>query len=117
MRYEEFRDHLQNALCEAGLFLLSAVSATETIDLARTSRRWEGDIGRAALPEAEPFHVSAKVTFDWSAVNAARASTCEEGSPWQDPAFVGNHESSGKAIHINEGEKASTEISVIASKP
>jgi hypothetical protein len=40
-----------------------------------------------------------------------------EKGAWQDPTFVRNHESSGKAIHINEGEKASTEISVIPSKP
>ncbi len=77
MRYDEFRDRLQNALRQTGLFFQHAGSA-ETMELANASRHWEGYVRRASLEELEPFHVSAKVTFEWSPVDAARAYTCEE---------------------------------------
>ena len=78
MRYDEFRDRLQNALREAGLFFQYAGPAAETMELANASLRWECYVRRATLQDSEPFHISAKLNFEWSAVNAARAYTCEE---------------------------------------
>jgi hypothetical protein len=78
MRYDEFRDRLQDALRRAGLFFQPVDRPTETIDLANTGRRWKAYIWRSAPQSAEPFHVSAKIAFDWSPFDAARAYTCEE---------------------------------------
>ena len=78
MRYDEFRDRFQDALREAGLLFQHADHPVETIDLAGTGRRWKVYIRRSASQSPEPFHVSAKIAFEWSPVNAARAYTCEE---------------------------------------
>ncbi len=77
MRYDQFRDRLQNALGEAGLFVQHVDRAIETVDVARMSRRWRVYLWRSAQQSAEPFHVSAKVTFDWSPIESARADTCD----------------------------------------
>ena len=78
MRYAEFRDQLEDALQEAGLFLRYADRRVETIDLADTVRSWKVSVWRAAPPGAEPFDVSTTIGFKWSPVDAARAYTCEE---------------------------------------
>lgn len=78
MRYAEFRDRLEDALQEAGLFFHDADRRAETIDLADTVRSWKAYVRRAAPLSAEPFHVSAVVGFEWGPVDAARAYTCEE---------------------------------------
>jgi hypothetical protein len=78
VRYAEFRDRLEDALQETGLFFHDAHRRVETIDLADTLRSWKVHVGRAAPPSAEPFHVSAEIGFEWSPVDAARAQTCEE---------------------------------------
>lgn len=78
MRYAEFRDRLEDALQEAGLFFQDADRRVETIDLADTVRSWKVSVWRAAPPGAEPFDVSAVIGFEWSPVDAARAYTCEE---------------------------------------
>jgi hypothetical protein len=78
MRYDEFRDRLQNALRDTGLHFQYAGPAAETMELANGSRRWERYVRRATLQDPEPFHISAKVAFEWSPVDAARAYTCEE---------------------------------------
>ena len=78
MRYDEFRDRLQDALRETGLSFQYAGLPTETLDLANTGRRWDVYVRRATLPDPEPFHISAELAFEWSPVNAARAYTCEE---------------------------------------
>lgn len=77
MRYDEFRDQFQDALREAGLFGYIH-RPLETIDLINTSRRWEVSFWQPAPQSAAPFHVSARIAFDWDPVNAARAYTCEE---------------------------------------
>ncbi|MBI4473470.1 MAG: hypothetical protein HY646_12440 [Acidobacteria bacterium] len=77
MRYNEFRDRFQDALREAELFFQYGEQPIEIIDLASTSRRWKLYI-RLSAQNPEPFHVSAKISFNWSPVNAARAYTCEE---------------------------------------
>jgi hypothetical protein len=78
MRYDEFRDRLHYAFCEAGLLFPQSDRLVETIDLTDTSRRWKAYFSRSAPQDLEPFYVSAQVTFEWSSVNAARAHTCEE---------------------------------------
>lgn len=78
MRYAEFRDELEDALQEAGLFLHSVDRPVETIELANTVRRWKVCIYRTAPRSAEPFHVSAEVSFYWTPFDAARAFTREE---------------------------------------
>jgi hypothetical protein len=78
MLYAEFRDQLEDALQKAGLFFHGVDWPVETIDLADTARRWKVCIFRAALGSAEPFHVSAEISFYWTPTDAARARTCEE---------------------------------------
>jgi len=78
MRYDEFRDRLQDALRGTGLFLQHAGLPSETMDLAAASRRWEAYIRQPSSQNSEPFHISAKVTFEWDPINAARGYTCEE---------------------------------------
>lgn len=78
MRYAEFRDRLEDALQGAGLFFQNADRRVETIDLAHTARSWKVHVFGAALPSADPFHVSAEIGFEWSPVDAARAYTTEE---------------------------------------
>ena len=78
MRYAEFRDRLEDALQEAGLFFHDADRRVETIDLADTVRGWKAYVRRAAPLSAEPFHVSAVVGFEWAPADSARAYTCEE---------------------------------------
>ena len=48
------------------------------MDLAAASRRWEAYIRQPSSQNSEPFHISAKVTFEWDPINAARGYTCEE---------------------------------------
>ena len=78
MRYDEFRDCLQEALREAGLFFPHADRPAETIDVVTTERRWRVFIFRNAPQQAEPFHVSAEISFGWTPFDVARSFTCEE---------------------------------------
>jgi hypothetical protein len=78
VRYAEFRDRLEDALQQAGLFSPHVDRRVETIDLADTVRSWKVYVYRVTPRSAEPFHVSAEVGFDWSPVDAARGHTCEE---------------------------------------
>jgi hypothetical protein len=50
----------------------------ETINLADGVRHWEVTIWVPDAQSAEPFHVSAVISFKWDPVNAARAYTTEE---------------------------------------
>ena len=77
MRYHEFRDQFQDALREVGL-PVQRFNPIETIDLASTGRRWKVYVLGSAPPRVEPFHVSAKIAFNWSPFDAARVYTCEE---------------------------------------
>lgn len=78
MRYAEFRDQLEDALQEAGLCFHSVDRPVEAIEIANTVWRWKAYIYRTAPRSAEPFHISAEVSFDWSPFDAARAFTREE---------------------------------------
>jgi hypothetical protein len=78
MRYDEFRERFQDALREARIFSPHLHRPAETLDTSQMSRRWEIYLHRSTSQNSEPFHISTKVSFDWDAVNAARAATCEE---------------------------------------
>ena len=79
MRYPEFRDQLEDALRQEGLFFTGADRCVEKIELADTVRSWKVYISRGGPGSTEPFHVSAVIGFKWSPVDAARAYTSEEG--------------------------------------
>jgi hypothetical protein len=77
MRYDEFRDQLQDALRAAGL-LIGVESPSETVDIESMDRNWQVYVWRGERKSTEPFGVSAEIAFRWSSVNAARGHTCEE---------------------------------------
>ena len=77
MRYDEFRDQLQNALHGAGV-LFRCDRPSETIDIEGLSRGWRVYVWRGESRNTDPFGASAKISFDWRALNAARGYTCEE---------------------------------------
>jgi hypothetical protein len=78
VRYAEFRDQLEAALRQEGLFFTGANRRSEKIDLADTVRSWKVHVFRAGPDDTEPFYVSAAIGFKWSPVDAARAHTTEE---------------------------------------
>lgn len=78
MRYDEFRDRLEEALQEAKVYVGGADRRIESIDIDNSVRRWKVFVWRAAPRSAEPFHVSAEMNFEWSPLDAARGYTCEE---------------------------------------
>ena len=78
MRYAEFRDRLENSLVDAGLIIRSGLRSTETIDLGDSVRRWKAWILRITPPNTNLFDVSGDISFEWHAVDAARAHSCEE---------------------------------------
>jgi len=78
VRYAEFRNQLEDALHEAGLFFHGTDRRVEAIELGDSVRSWNVHVWRAALRSADPFHVSAAIGFEWSPADAARAYTCEE---------------------------------------
>jgi len=78
MRYDEFRDQLQGALQDVGLLRQRIGSPIETMELSGAGRLWKVYISRSSPPDAEPFHVSAKIAFNWSPFDNARSYTCEE---------------------------------------
>jgi hypothetical protein len=77
MRYEEFRNQLEDALLRVGLLDRRPWDPAESIDLTGTGRHWK-TYYHSLSTKPEPFNVSAKIAFDWDAVNAARSQTTEE---------------------------------------
>jgi hypothetical protein len=77
MNYDSFRAAWQQALREAGLqpFLFPP---TETVDLGRMSRTYQTDIHLGSAQQAEPFYVTASLTWTWDALQSARTATTEE---------------------------------------
>jgi hypothetical protein len=78
MRYDEFRDKLQDALQRVGLFHQRISNPSETIEISGTGRRWKLYVMQSSPPEVEPFHVTAKIAFNWNPFDTARSYTCEE---------------------------------------
>jgi hypothetical protein len=90
MLYAEFRNQLEDALQEAGLFFDGVDRTVETIDLADTARRWKVYICRAARRSAEPFHVSAEISFYWTPHRRGSSTHLRRkppyGASWQEEA-------------------------------
>jgi hypothetical protein len=78
MRYEEFRDQLQIALQNVGLLGQRIGNPIETVELDSMGRRWKVYIVGNAATSTEPFHVTAKIAFNWNPFDSARSYTCEE---------------------------------------
>jgi hypothetical protein len=77
MRYDEFRDHLIEALRNAGLHTGHG-NACDTVDIMSMDRKWQVVAGPIEHKNTAPFSVSVAISFNWSSVNAARGQTCEE---------------------------------------
>ncbi len=77
MTYEEFRDAWQVALRESGLPIFG-VGFDETLDLRSLSREYEVRIEPIGGQDAEPFTVTAKLSWKWDALATARTRTSEE---------------------------------------
>lgn len=77
MRYDEFRTQLRDALRKVGLDQPDNIPPSDQIDVSTTDRRWTM---RSHCPasRAEPFHVSANVSFRWNPFQSARSYTREE---------------------------------------
>lgn len=74
MRYQEFRDRWHAALRSARV-MSHQDHPEETIELHTGERRWSVLVlGR----HAEPFQVSATISFLWDPFDSARSYTCEE---------------------------------------
>jgi hypothetical protein len=78
MRYDEFRDSLVNMLSAAGLFAEIEGSALETIEISDSIRHWKQRIRTAAPMLRDPFHIEARVSFEWGPTDAARAHIDDE---------------------------------------
>ena len=78
MRYDEFCDRLQDSLRQAGFSLSHAGGSSETIDLAVQARRWQAFVSGPMPLQRVPFHVSARIGFQWDSLESARSRTCEE---------------------------------------
>ncbi len=77
MRYETFRDRLEEALQNAGVAFLD-LSRKETIELACLSRTYEITVGLDDHQRMRPFFVTAKLGFCWNPFQSARSYTTEE---------------------------------------
>ena len=78
MNYQEFRDLWHDALREARLQIPYPVGPTEKIDLRSMTRSYELIIYGGSQPRSEPFHMTAKIEWDWDATLSARYATTEE---------------------------------------
>jgi hypothetical protein len=78
MRYDEFRDKFQLALQNIGLFSQTIGHPTETVELGTMARRWKVYLAGSSTTSAEPFYVTAKLSFNWNPYDSARSYTCEE---------------------------------------
>ena len=77
MNYETFRTAFVEALRDSAL-LSRAVGSTESLDLQAMDRTYQIVVEPIGGQDAEPFFVSATLSWRWSALHTARARTCEE---------------------------------------
>lgn len=76
MRYEEFRTAWEEALRESRLGRHGF--PTETLDLTSMDRTYTVRVEPAGGQDAEPFYVTAELSWRWSALQSARTATSEE---------------------------------------
>lgn len=77
MNYERFRTAWDQALREARMWSY-LLPPTETVDLHHMSRTYQVYAHLGLSQEVKPFHVSARLSWTWDALQAARTSTTEE---------------------------------------
>ena len=77
MTYEEFKAIWEQELRDAGL-RPTIVQADETLHLVPMDRSYEIFVEPETGQQAEPFFVTVKFGFVWSALNSARTRTTEE---------------------------------------
>jgi hypothetical protein len=77
MNYEQFRVAWREALTEAGMWS-SLFAPTETVDLSQASRTYQVYVHLGRSQEVEPFHISARLSWTWDALQSARTATTEE---------------------------------------
>jgi hypothetical protein len=77
MRYEEFKQVWMHVLRDSGLRVMHR-DPTETLDLHSMSRKFETFVEPASGQDAEPFFVSASLSWEWDALQVARTHTIEE---------------------------------------
>ena len=78
MRYDEFKATWTNALLESGLRIFG-VEAEESLDLSSLCRCYEVSVSPlGGGRDAEPFLVTAGLSWRWDALQEARTATTEE---------------------------------------
>jgi hypothetical protein len=84
--YEDFVRTWTAALRESGLPLFGVGAADEQLDLHSLERSYELVVAPVRGDKAEPFTVTAKLGWRWSALHTARSDCREEesahGAPW-----------------------------------
>lgn len=86
------------------------VANVKTVVVPQPSRRQRGDLYKfVSTDDSGRFQLSGLAPGDYKLFAFERA---EEGA-WQDPEFINLFEDRGKAIHIEESGRVSTEINVI----
>ena len=78
MNYQEFRDLWHDALRTAHLHIPYPIGPTERINLSDMSRSYELVVYGGLHPKCEPFHLTARITWEWDATLSARYATTEE---------------------------------------
>lgn len=92
MRYDDFRDCWHDALKKTGLTATFPLWPTETIDRSTMDRSYSVYLRLTSTPETRPFHVSAKVSWQWDVLLSARFATTEEDMLMQIYGVFGIHE-------------------------
>ena len=77
MNYDQFRAIWHEALEAAGLLPFPPFPS-ETVELRWMSREYSISVSLRRIPQAGPFHVTARLKWKWDAAQAARTSTTEE---------------------------------------
>jgi hypothetical protein len=77
MNYEQFRAVWNQALTEAGVGP-HLFPPAETVDLGNMDRTYQVYIHLPPSQEVKPFHVTARLSWTWDALQAARTATTEE---------------------------------------
>lgn len=77
MNYESFRDAWNDALRQSRLPTIG-LYATETLDTRMLDREYKVYVEPLGGQDAEPFHVTATLSWSWHALHTARAATKDE---------------------------------------
>ena len=78
MTYEEFKQAWGHARRDSGVPILSAHEGKETMDLRSMDRSFESHVKPVGGQDAEPFYVTATLSWRWDSLLTARTATTEE---------------------------------------